>query len=409
MKRTFFFAAFAAVLVFLSCASQGGGRQANLLPLTNGWYQYDSERTFKGIEDEYNMSQSLGVKVVQEITWKYTGVAAHFADGALYDPITKIELLIDNKGNISCAENVSIRGAVHRDGSFQWNGFHEEHGRLNTIFVKGALTPLPASVRAGPAFDGVYHMTDQGTGRQQLVRISDGFYTWAFLGGEETPFTPWPTLIRPDGTFSFGMDITTVMEMGDFSRTNFTNGFLSEGKVIPGQGISLEEVTRSAGLANTGLSSAGLGSDQGGKPQVYSGTVIRSGEFPNEAIPADIGSMVSSGRSTARAAPKPDRSNYPSWYLNLPSKAGFTYAAGEKTFADKDTAFAMAEAAAAAYLADQIMVRIQSTSTEVSNNAGTRIEDHIRSEALQRLNYRVAERTYNEKTNTAFVLLEMES
>jgi hypothetical protein len=405
MKRTLFpitAAVFTAALVFLSCATQGGtqgGRQANLLPLNSGWYQYDSERTFKGIEDEYNMSLSLGVKVVQEVTYKYTGVVTNFADGALYDPLTKIELLIDNKGNISCAENVSIRGMVNRDGSFQWNGFHEEHGRLNSIFVKGTLTPLPASVRAGPEFNGVYHMTDQGTGRQQLVKISDGFYTWTYLGNEETPFTPWPTLIHPDGTFSFGMDITTVMEMGAASRMNFTNGFLSDGKVIPGQGISLEEVTRSAGLGN----------DQGGKPQIYSGTAIRSGEFPNEAIPADIGSMVSSGRSTARAAPRPDRSNYPSWYLNLPSKAGFTYAAGEKTFADRETAFAMAEAAAAATLADQIMVRIQSTSTEVSNNAGTRIEEHIRSEALQRLNYRVAERTYNEKTNTAFVLLEMES
>jgi len=405
MKRTFFpiTAAVFAALVFLSCATQGGRRQTNLLPLSNGWYQYDSERTFKGIEDEYNMSLSLGVKVVQEITYKYTGVVTNFADGTLYDPVTKIELLVDNAGNITCDENVSIRGTVNRDGSFQWNGFHTENGRLNSLFVKGTLTPLPASVRAGPAFDGVYHMTDQGTGRQQLVKISDGFYTWTFLGGEETSFTPWPTLIHPDGAFSFSMDITTVMEMGEVSRMNFTNGFLSQGKVIPGQGISMEEVTFSAGLANTGL-----GNDQGGKPQVYSGAVIRSGEFPNEAIPADIGSMVSSGRSTARAAPRPDRASYPSWYLKLPSKAGFTYAAGEKTFADKETAFAMAEAAAAAHLADRIMVQIQSTSTEVSNNAGTRIEEHIRSEALQRLNYRVAERTYNEKTSTAFVLLEME-
>ena len=374
-----------------------------MLPLSGGWYQYDSERTFKGIEDEYNMSLSLGVKVVQEVTYKYTGVVTNFADGALYDPVTGIELLVDTQGAISCAENVSIRGTVNRDGSFQWNGFHTENGRLNSIFVRGALTPLPASARAGPEFNGVYHMTDQGTGRQQLVKISDGFYTWTYLGGEEPPFTPWPTLIRPDGAFSFGMDITTVMEMGELSRMNFTNGFLSEGKVVPGQGISLEEVTRSAGL-----SSAGLANDQGGKPQVYSGMAIRAGEFPNEAIPADIDSLVKNGRTAARAAPKPDRAHYPSWYLNLPSKAGFTYAAGEKTFADWETAFAMAEAAAAATLADQIMARIHSTTTEVSNNAGTRIEEHIRSEALQRLNYRVAERTYNEKTGTAFVLLEME-
>jgi len=354
------------------------------------------------------MSLSLGVKVVQEVTYKYTGVVTNFADGALYDPVTGIELLVDTQGAISCAENVSIRGTVNRDGSFQWNGFHTENGRLNSIFVKGTLIPLPASARAGPEFNGVYHMTDQGTGRQQLVKISDGFYTWTYLGGEEPPFTPWPTLICPDGVFSFGMDITTVMEMGELSRMNFTNGFSSEGKVVPGQGISLEEVTRSAGLSNTGLANTGLGSDQGGKPQVYSGTAIRSGEFPNEAIPADIDSLVKNGRTAARAAPKPDRAHYPSWYLNLPSKAGFTYAAGEKTFADKETAFAMAEAAAAATLADQIMARIHSASVEVSNNAGTRIEEHIRSEALQRLNYRVAERTYNEKTGTAFVLLEME-
>jgi hypothetical protein len=413
MKRTLFpitAAVCMAALVFLSCATQGdtqggtqGGRQANLLPLSNGWYQYDSERTFKGIEDEYTMSQSLGVKVVQEVTYKYTGVVTNFAGGALYDPVTGIELLIDSKGNISCAENVSIRGAVNRNGSFQWNGFHTENGRLNSIFVKGTLTPLPASVRAGPAFDGVYHMTDQGTGRRQLVKISSGFYTWAYLGNEEAPFTPWPTLIHPDGAFSFSMDITTVMEMGEASRMHFTNGFLSQGKVIPGQGISMEEVVRSAGLASTGL-----GNDQRGRPQVYSGTAIRSGEFPNEAIPADIDSLIQNGRSTARAAPKPDRANYPPWYLNLPSKAGFICAAGEKTFADRETAFAMAEAAAAAYLADQIMVRIQSTATEVSNNAGTRIEEHIRNEALQRLKYRVVERTYNEKTSTAFVLLEME-
>ena len=396
-------------MVFLSCATQSVERtpvrrQANILPLSSGWYQYDSERTFKGIEDEYNMSLSLGVKVVQEVTYKYAGVVTNFADGALYDPVTRIELLIDNKGNISCDENVSIRGTVNRDGSFQWSGYHSENGRLNSIFVKGTLTPLPASLRAGPEFDGVYHMTDSGTGRQQLVKISDGFYTWTYLGNEETPFTPWPTLIYPDGAFSFSMDITTVMEMGALSRMNFTNGFLSEGKVVPGQGISMIEVTRSTGLASTGL-----GNDQVGKPQVYSGTTIHSGEFPNEAIPEDIDSLVKAGRSAARAAPRPDRASYPSWYLNLPSKAGFTYATGEKTFADQETAFAMAEAAAAAYLADQIMVRIQSTLTEVSNNAGTRIEEHIRSEALQRLHYRVVERTYNEKTGTAFVLLEMES
>jgi len=390
-----------AVMTVLSCASvqSTGGTQGrvDILPMSNGWYQYDSERTFKGIEDEYNFALSTGMTMVQEITWKYTGVVTSFVDGALYDPLSGIELLIDGEGGISCAENISIRGTLNRDGSFYWSGLQEEHGRLNSIFVKGTLTPLPSSVRGGREFDGVYQMIDPGTGRRQLVKISDGFYTWHYLDNEESTTASWPTLINPDGTFSFSLDITTVMEMGSFSSVNFSNGVFSQGRVIPGQGISLEAVTRSTG-----------GIEQGGDVQIYSGTEIRSGEFPNEAIPEDIESLMSAGRSQARTAPRPNPSNYPSWYLKLPVKAGFIYAAGEKTFAVRETAFAMAEAAAAANLADQIMVQIEVSFTEVSTNTGTTIEERIRSEALQRLNYRVIERIYNEQTRTAFVLIEME-
>jgi hypothetical protein len=386
------------ILIFTSCASiQSSNKTAAVLPLSTGWYQYDFERTFKGIEDEYNLSQSTGMKIVQELTWKYTGVVCRFEDGVLYDPVTAIELSIDKNGSISCVENISIRGNVNKDGRFFWSGLKEEHGRLNAISVKGTLIPLHASVRGGKEFDGVYHMIDTGTGKEQLAKISGGFYTWSFIDEEETGFTPWPTLIRTDGTFSFSMDLTTVMEMGEFSKMNYSTGFLVDGKVIPGQGISLEEISRTSGQ----------GLDQRGAPQIYSGTMIRSGEFPNEAIPADIENLVKAGRSAVRSEPKPNREKYPSWYLKLPVKTGFIYAAGEKTFNVKETAFTMAEAAAAANLADQIKVKIESSITEVSNDSQTVIDERIRSEALQRLNYRIIERVYNEETHTAFVLAEM--
>jgi hypothetical protein len=135
--------------------------------------------------------------------------------------------------------------------------------------------------------------------------------------------------------------------------------------------------------------------------------MIRSAEFPNEAIPADIETLVRSGRASIKAEPKPNRTKYPSWYLNLPSKPGYIYAAGEKTFAVKDTAFALAEAAAAANLAEQIRVRIESSLTEVSTNNKTMIDERIKSEAIQRVNYKIVERYYNEETHTAFVLAEM--
>jgi len=386
------------ILLCFSCVSvKDGGIVASLLPMKDGWYLYDFERTFKGIEDEYNMSKSTGMKIIQEITYKYSGVVCRFEDGVLYDPVTRIELSIDSEGKVGCAENISVKGTLEKNGRFLWSGLKEEHGRLNSIFVKGTLRSLPASARGGKEYDGIYHMTDTGTKREQLVNIKDGFYTWKYIDGEEAGFTPWPLLVRPDGSITGDMEITTVMEMGDLSKVNYSTSFNMKGKIVPGKGISMEEVSRSSGAQQ----------DQKNAPQIYAGTMIRSAEFPNDAIPADIDSLVKSGRASIKAEPKPNRTKYPSWYLNLPIKPGYIYAAGEKTFAVKETAFALAEAAAAANLAEQIRLRIESSLTEVSNNNKTVIDERIKSEAIQRVNYKIVERVYNEETHTAFVLAEM--
>jgi hypothetical protein len=406
------------ILICFSCASVKDTAEKNtagkisLLPLKTGWYLYDFERTFKGIEDEYNMSLSIRMKYVQEITWKYTGVVCRFENsvledgvlenGVLYDPVTGIELSINSEGQIDCAENISVKGTLEKDGRIFWSGLKEEHGRLNSIFVKGTLRPLSASDRGGREYDGVYHMIDTGTKREQLVNIRDGFYTWNYIDEEEAGFTPWPLLVRPDGSFSCDMEITTVIEMGSLSKTNYSTGFSMQGKIVPGQRISMEEVSRSVGAQQ----------DQRDAPQVYAGTMIRSGEYPNEAIPIDIESLVKSGRAAVKAEPKPNLAKYPSWYLKFPVKSGFIYAAGEKTFAVKKTALALAEAAAAANIAEQIRVRIESSMiessiTESSNNNKTMIDERIRSEALQRVNYKIIEQIYNEETRTAFVLAEM--
>ena len=399
MRRLPFFAILAAVLVF-SCGTtrpSGETQGADVLPLTNGWYGYDFTRRLKGVEDERNFFDMTGTPMVQELTWKYTGVVARFDDGSLFDPVTGVELQIDDGGEISSPQNLSIRGSVNGDGTFQWSGLHEEHGRLNGVFVRGTLTPLPASARGGPQFDGVFHLTDSGTGRRQMAKIGDGFYTWSFIDGGETGFTPWPTLIRPDGTFSFGMDMTTVMEMGDFASQHFSTGVFVEGSVVPGRGITLEEVTRTAGL----------GVDGSPDPRIFAGTTIRAGEFPNETVPDTADGIVGAGRAAARALPRPDPADFPPWYLRPPRREGFIFAAGEKTFPAQETAFIMAEAAAAAGLADQVTVRVAAATTEITTDAGTTVEERIRTEASRRLDYRIAERVYNAKTGTAFVLLEM--
>ncbi|MDR2942696.1 MAG: hypothetical protein LBV17_08925 [Treponema sp.] len=385
------------ILICLSCASVKNAGGKALLPMKTGWYLYEFERTFKGIEDEYNLSLTTKMKIIQELTWKYTGVVCYFEDGVFYDPVTGIELSIDNEGQISCTENISIKGRQEKNGRFFWSGLKEEHGRLNSIFVKGTLRPLSAEDRAGGEYDGVYQMTDSGTKRKQLVNIKDGFYTWKYIDGEETGFTPWPLLVHPDGSIVSSMEIITVIEMGELSKTNYSTNFSMKGKIVPGQGISMEEVSRSAGALQ----------DQRDAKHIYAGTMIRSGEYPNEAIPADIENLVKSGRAAIKKEPKPNPAKYPSWYIKLPVKHGFIYAAGEKTFAVQKTAFALAEAAAAANIAEQIQIHIESSIMEVSDNNKTRIDERIKTEAVQQLNYKIIERYYNEETRTAFILVEM--
>ena len=401
----------ALVLPFLlSCVSNAPMQEAApeasvpLLPLREGWYQYGFERTFKSVENEYNFTLSTGMKMVQEITYRYTGVIARYEQGSLFDPVMGIELDIDGNGFITCAGNPSIQGSVDADGAFFWGGLTEEHGSLTGVYVRGTLSPLSPQTRGGPEFDGVYRMTDSGTGREQLAQVSEGFYTWRYLDGEAAGFTPWPTMIRPDGSFSFGLEITTVLEMGEFSQANYSTGFNTEGTITPGAGIFLETFSRTVG---TGTEGGG-----GGAPQVYAGTMIRAWEYPNEAIPPDIDSLVRSGRAAVQAAPKPDLSKYPPWYLKPPVKAGYLYAAGEKTFGSQETALAMAEAAAAANIAEQLRVRIETLEIETlerEQRRGTagRLESLIKTESLEKLPYRVAEQIYNSETHTAFVLAEM--
>ena len=370
---------------------------ASLLPLETGWYQYNFERTLKGIETEYDFKMSTGMDMIYEVSYNYSGVVCRFEDGTLYDPVTDLELSIEKDGFISCTENISIKGKIENDGRFFWSGQVEEYGKLNSIFVNGHLISLPPSVRGGPEYDGVYYLRDPGTGREQLAKISGGFYTWHYLDGEEAGFEPWPTLIQPDGSFSFSVEITTVAVMGTFARTNTSAAYSFIGNVIPGKGITVEGLTRAASQ----------GVDQGGAPQIYAGTTIRTGEFPNEKVPADIESLIGAGKAALHGRPKPNPAKYPSWYLKPPEKPGFIYAAGEKTFAVKETAMAMAEAAAAATLLEQLKLQLESELVIYGNEGGTRFDEHIRTEAFQRLNYRIVEQSYNEETNTAFVLAEM--
>lgn len=396
----FFFTAF----FLFSCVSgpeislpEGDAERPSLLPLASGWYLYDFERTFKGVEDEYTFTQSTGMKMVQEVTVKQKGTVTWCEEGVLHDPVLDMYLSVDGEGRIRSIENPTVSGTLSENGAFFWSGLTEQHGRLNHVAVTGSLTPLPLPARGDSRYDGLYHLTDTGTGRQQLALVKDGLYTWSYIDGGEAGFTPWPTLIRPDGSFGFDMEWTTVLEMGE-SRANYSTGFIAQGQIDPAVGISMEILSHTAGAADGG----------GERPEIYTGIMARTAEFPNEQIPVDTGTALPAAVEAARKAPAPDWSGYPSWYRNPPVKENMIFGAGQKTFSVRDTALAMAEAAAAADIALRLRMRIESRIEERENAAGRRAESLITIEARDNIPYRVAERIYQEDTETAFVLLELE-
>ncbi|MDR1301289.1 MAG: hypothetical protein LBK43_02320, partial [Treponema sp.] len=186
----------AAVFLF-SCTSQPVLKvgenlpaPASLLPLVSGWYLYDFERTFKGIEDEYNFIQSTGMQMVEEITVRQRGTLTYCEDGVLHDPVLDIYLSVAETGDIRSINSPGISGSLSKNGAFFWSGLTEQNGRLNHVAVTGTLTPIPPSARGDSRYDGLYHLTDTGTGREQLALVKDGFYTWSYIDGEDTGFTP---------------------------------------------------------------------------------------------------------------------------------------------------------------------------------------------------------------------------
>jgi hypothetical protein len=192
------------------------------------------------------------------------------------------------------------------------------------------------------------------------------------------------------------MEWTTVLEMGE-SKANYSTGFTAEGRIDPAFGISLEILSHTAGAASGG----------GERPEIYTGVMVRTAEFSNEQVPADVAAALPSAVGAARKAPPPDRSGYPSWYLNPPVRENTLFGVGQKTFASRDTAFAMAEAAAAADIALRLRMRIESRIEESESQSVRRADSVINIEAMENIPYRVAERIYREETETAFVLLEL--
>ena len=258
-----------------SCVSFSNAR--DVLPLADGWYVYDFERTF--VQEE---QASAGARPArQEITLKQSGSVTYCENGVLFDPVLSVRLRVGSGGEIRSADNPSISGSVRRDGGFSWSGTLKRDGKLKdvSVSVQGNLAFLPREARAADSCDGLYHARDAATGKELLARVSGGLYTWKYLDSEAwgDGLAPWPAMLRPGGDFAFTMEVTTALEMEEMGRTVYSVSYSCEGAVQPRKSISLREHTKDSEGNIPAIS------------RVYSGGPARPGNYPVDALPETIG------------------------------------------------------------------------------------------------------------------------
>ncbi len=374
-------------------------QESSLLPLADGWYSYDFERTMKGVEAEYLFyAQTGGRFMIQETTLLQKGTVVLVKDGTFLDPSLLVTFTVDSSGGISSQANPSVSGMVFKDGTLLWSGYIDS-GTLWHYQVTGRLTAVTADRQAGAAYNGSYRIRDQNSGREQLVTITNGLYTWRYLdkqAGDEL-FESWPTLVGPRGDFSFEMEITSVLEMVDITRADYSTRHIMEGRVDPATGITMQQLTTTAGI--------GVQAEKA-EPNIYSGNRIADTEFTVADRPATAADTLAA-RSIDSAAAYSRAVDQPVWYAQPTRRPGLLTAVGEKRFANRATALAMAEAVAASDLASKVRFHLVSEYLAQSNSAGGSVNRLIDTQSSITLPYTVSEQFYSEQTHTAWVLLEI--
>lgn len=382
-------AAVFAAGIFVSCVTT----------MESGVYTYDYERVESSL-DLQEMYRAYGIEGGQSIEKKATGAAVLLEGRRFTDPETGLLLEIGADGTVFSPENATIQGSYKKDGSLSFFGFYEENGQTFQLSVKGRLLPSASGDRAGSEFDGEYCATDSGTGRSQIVTVSDGLYIWKYADAQEGDFEPWPTVVFPDGTFRSGFELTTHASLGDFSEQTFFTKNMTEGKLRGGGGIQIRTitVTNGTGVAGEQTPITFEGVRAVSEDRISSADKIRS------AL-SGAGSRKASAARAFKEAPAPE------WYSErLFVEEGKFVSCGMKQGGDKETALKIAESIALGKIASYRALAVSSETTgktkatETSNER--RLYETVSTVAQEQIPYKVTARFYNEEHSAAFVRIE---
>ena len=404
MKRVFYFKALFLTLAFalLSCASVP---KSSFPP--DGIYSYDFERYVDCVEVTA-IYKAYGMDAFQNILKKSYGNAVLMQAGTFVEPETRILISISPSGKISSPQNPSITGIYKKNGDFFFHGYYEENSQISKITINGRLLLTKESDRASEDFDGDFILTDNGSERKQKVRIEKGLYLWEYEEKEEDDFETWPVIVSSDGTIHCGFDMTVRSGVKNMSDMLVSSTCESYGKVKADGTIQVQTITKNYGSGQSGEESridfSGFRASE---------NLSQTSKEKSEESKIKKSLTKSSGKTQVAK-----KENPPEWYSDfIPNDTDFLYGSARKSHADKETALRIAELTAVSQikssLVQEILSKSEAEKSMIQESGGkTKAESRFfratETFSLMQIPYEVAESFYDEKTDTAYVVVRLD-
>lgn len=403
MKKRLYVPPRLLIFAFLFCTSV---QSAVAVPFPqDGVYSYDFERYVDCVEITA-MYQAYGMEAFQTIQKTSWGNAVYMQDGSFVEPETRIQLSVSPTGAVTSPDNPSISGKLKRNGDLFFQGYYEENSQTLKITINGKLLRLKDKAHASKAYDGDFILTDSGSGRRQKVRIENGLYTWEYEDKADDDFETWPVIVGADGKIDCGFEMTVHTGVKGLSDMLVSSSNRSMGKVEPSGIIQIQTLTQNYGTGQSVESETITFSGSRGAENL--------GQISKENDDSQIIRKLKARKNKKQNQPK---ENPPEWYSDfIPNDEVFIYGSARKSHEDRTTALKIAEITAVSQIKSSLLQDFTSyTSAEKSmtqNDGSSKTDSQffraVESFSTLQIPYTVRNSFYDEKTQTAYVVVCLE-
>jgi len=368
-----------------------------LQALSDGLYvlNYTKSTSFPETEAQY---RAMGMDFRQNSIETYTDIVIEIDENSFLDPVELLTFSIDRRGVVSCPTNPTIVGIYNkRTGELSWSGYIEHFQQLKYARSTGKIKKITRKSKADMDNTLVYQL-ENSQGDLLTASFQDGFLLLKKTESGETSYLGWPTRVNPDGSFRSTLGIAIEVITGQTNAPPLVQALQNTTIVTEGK------INEDGSIGITFYSDYALTKDSENQLKTsFSGRILNSQEMIQKGETYEDFKIDLNTRSEALRTNR----NYPDWYLNPPSDDTFLYASGCRSLADEEGALKMAETIAAAVLASQIKVRIQSDFLEVNGQTEEFVQEITTEKAKEELSYEVQESLYDDETKTAYVLIKM--